>query len=49
MVAGNYTIHCSVFLKEDFLVEMGRSIKKLNGFIRLVSVDRKLNLGGLYA
>jgi hypothetical protein len=26
------------------LVEMGRSIKKLNGFIRQGSVDRKLHL-----
>jgi hypothetical protein len=38
----------SMLLKEeDFLVEMGRSIKKLSGFVRLGSVDRKLNLRGL--
>jgi hypothetical protein len=43
-------MHCSMLLKEgDFLVEIGRSIKKPSGFIRQGSVNRKLNLRGLCA
>jgi hypothetical protein len=42
MMAGNHTMHGGVLLKGgDLLVEMGRSIKKLNRFIRQGSVNRK--------